>query len=183
MASFSSLQTGTGANAMGGASQNLAIGGALSSAVGTYYASQAQSDALKYQAFTAETNARLAEKSAQSVLLQGQQEAGRIQLRGASTKGSARAAMAANGVDLGEGSSARTIANIDMLTDMDVNTVEANALRSAWGYRTQATNSQNQALMANASADGISALGNAGSSLLGSAGTVAAGWYRNKKGG
>lgn len=182
MSSFSSLQTGTGTKAMAQTGSVLQVGGALSSAVGTYYASSAQSDALKYQAFVAETNARLAEKSAQSVLIQGEQEAGRVQLRAAAAKGSARAAMAANGGDLGEGSNARVLANADVLTQMDVDTVQSNALRAAWGYRQQGTNSQNQAILTRAGADGISPVGDAFGSLLGSAGSVSKSWYRNKKG-
>ncbi len=182
MASFSSLQTGTGAAGMGAAAQNLQIGGALSSAIGTYYASSAQSDALRYQARTAETNARLAEKSAQSALLQGQSEANRMQMRKAQVKGSQRAAMAANGGDLGEGSNARVQASTDLLADMDIDAIEANALRTAWGYRQQGTNYQNQAVFSSAAAEGISPVGDAATSLLGSAGAVATSWYRRKKG-
>jgi hypothetical protein len=89
--------------------------------------------------------------------------------------------MAANGVDLGDGSAAEVQATTDVMGELDANTVHANAVRSAWGYRTQATNSQNDAVMRRSAADGISPGTSAMSSLLGSAGTVAQGWYRLKK--
>lgn len=185
MASFSpsSLQTGTGAGAIGQAGTALQIGGAASGAVGSYYAGQAQKSALEYSAFTAETNARLAERSAQSVMLQGEQQAHQSQLRTAQLKGTQRAGLAANGVDLGEGSPARVLANTEVMGAIDVDTVQANAVRAAWGYRTQATNYENQAAFNTTSADNISPLAAGATSLLGSAGAVAGNWYKQKKAG
>ncbi len=185
MASFSpsALQTGTGAQAMGQTGQVLQLGGMASSAVGTYYAGQAQRSALEYQAFTAQTNARLAEKSAQSALLAGEQQAHQVQLRTAQLKGAQRAGFAANGVDLGEGSAARVQASTDMMGQADVDTVQANAVRAAWGYRTQGTNYQNQAMFNTTTADEISPVAGAATSLLGNAGMVASSWYRQKKAG
>lgn len=146
--------------------------------VGAYYGNKATSRALEFQKFTAETNARLAEKAAQSVLLQGQAEANRIQLKGAQVKGAQRASLAANGVDLGEGSAARVQANTEMITQMDVDTVQDNALRAAWGYRVQGGNYQSQAAFAGASAPSMG--GALSSSLLSGATQVASNWYKSK---
>ncbi|MDR0380357.1 MAG: hypothetical protein LBI62_10540 [Candidatus Accumulibacter sp.] len=66
---------------------------------------------------------------------------------------------------------------------LDANTLIANAVRNAWGYRAQATNYQNEALMARAQAKGISPDRSAMSSLLGSAGRVASSWYAFSKAG
>jgi hypothetical protein len=185
MASFSpsSLQTGTSAGAIGQAGTILQVGGAASSAAGTYYAGQAQRSALQYQAFTAETNARLAERSAQSVMLQGEQQAHQIQLRTSQMEGAQRSGFAANGLDLGEGSPARVQASTEVMSAIDVDTAQANAVRSAWGYRAQATNYENQARFNTTTADNTSPLAAGATSLLGSAGAVASNWYREKKAG
>ena len=185
MSSFSSgsLQTGTGAAALGQFGTISGIGGAASSAVGSYYSSQAQASALEFQAGVAESNARLAEKSAQSVLLQGRQEANRIQLNTAQLRGTQRAGLAANGVDLGEGSAARTLTQTEVMGKIDADNATANAVRAAWGYRTQATNYQNAALFSSAGAESHTATAAGFSSLLGSASSVSSNWYRQKKAG
>ena len=72
-------------------------------------------------------------------------------------------------------------ASTDIMKEIDRNTVEANAVRSAWGYRTQAVNSQNDALIKRATADTISPFGSATTSLMGSAGNVATSWYQLNK--
>ena len=61
------------------------------------------------------------------------------------------------------------------------NTLTANAVRSAWGYRTQAVNFENEALTKRATAGAISPFGSAAGSLLGSAATVAGSWYSLNK--
>lgn len=157
------------------------VGGAASSAIGSYYSGQAQASSLQYQASVADSNARLAEKSAQSALQQGEAAAGRAALSTGRLRSTQRAALASSGVDLGEGSAARILSDTEVMGQLDVNTISANAVRAAWGYRTQGTNYRAAALMNNATADGISPTANATSSLLGSASAVASGWYRTSK--
>mgnify|MGYP003479613917 FL=1 len=156
----------------------LNIGGALSGAIGSFYSAKVAKINLEGQAFIADTNARIAELGAQSVLNQGQQEIGRVTMQAGRVKSAQRVALAANGVDLGEGNAAELQASTDIMKEIDRNTVEANAVRSAWGYRTQAVNSQNDALIKRATADTISPFGSAATSLLGSAGNVATSWYQ-----
>ncbi|GAB3190775.1 virion core protein, T7 gp14 family [Hydrogenophaga aquatica] len=159
------------------------IGGGVTSAVGSYFSAATQRATLRGQAAVADTNAHIAELGAQSALLQGQQQAGALTLRAGQLKSSQRAAMAANGIDLGEGSAVELQASTDIMKEIDKNTIEANAVRSAWGYRTQAMNFQNEALTKRATAGAISPFGAATSSLLGSAGTVASSWYSLNKAG
>lgn len=153
------------------------IGGTLNSAVGSYYGAQSQASSLKFQADIADINARIAELGAQSELAAGEKQVAALTLKAGQVKSSQRAAMAANGIDLGEGSAAEVQASTDIMKDIDKDTITANAIRSAWGYRTQATNSQIEALTKRATASGISPLGSVASSLLGSAGSVASTWY------
>lgn len=161
----------------------LNIGGALSGAIGSFYSAKVAKINLEGQAFLADTNARIAELGAQSVLNQGQQEIGRLTMQAGKVKSAQRVALAANGVDLGEGNAAELQASTDIMKETDRNTIEANAVRSAWGYRMQAVNSQNDAIIKRSAADSISAFGAAGSSLLGSAGSVASSWYQPNKAG
>ena len=155
--------------------------GAVSSAVGSYYSASAQQSTLKSQATLADTNARIAELGAQSTLMQGQRQIGALTLKAGQLKSSQRAAMAANGIDLGVGSAAEVQASTDIMKEIDSNTLEANAVRSAWGYRSQAVNFQNEALTKRATAGAINPIGSMASSLIGAAGSVASSWYTRSR--
>ena len=172
---------GSMSGAMGYASIFTSIIGAIGSTSLARTQAKANSSALNFQADMNKINARMAERSAQSVLLQGQQQIGSLTLRSGKIKSAQRVALAANGVDLGEGNAAEIQATTDLMTEVDKNTIEANAIRSAWGYRTQGVNASNQALMSNASASSINPNNAAMSSLMGSAGNVAQSWYAMNK--
>jgi hypothetical protein len=179
--------------------------GAVSSAMGAYSSAKSSQGSLNLQASIAEVNAgsirdaadinsRMAESAAQSTLLAGQRDVQRSQMATAGLKSRQRASMAANGVDLGEGSAAQVLTSTDVMGEADANTLHANAVREAWGIRTQAvaangramvdaTNQGNQALMSRSAASSISPSGAARTSLLGSAGSVASSWYQYNKSG
>lgn len=157
--------------------------GMATSAIGSYFSAGAQKATLQGQADIADINAQIAELGAQQELLKGQRQVGAITLKAGQLKASQRAAMAANGIDLGVGSAAEIQASTDLMKEIDANTLTANAVRDAWGFRTQAVNFQNEALMKRAGAAGISPGMAAGTSLLGSAGTVASNWYNLNKSG
>lgn len=160
------------------------IGGGVTSAIGSYYSAATQKATLQGQAAVADVNARIAELGAQSALYQGQQQVGALTLKAGQLKSSQRTAMAANGIDLGSGNAVEIQASTDIMKEIDANTLTANAVRSAFGYRTQAVNFENEALTKRATAGAISPFGSAAGSLLGSAATVAGSWYSlNKVGG
>ena len=156
-------------------------GGGIMSAVGGYFSASGQKASLKAQASIADTNARIAELGAQSALQQGQQQVAALTLQAGQLKSRQRASLAANGVDLGVGNAAEIQASTDIMKELDMATVEANAVRNAWGYRTQAVNYQNEALMQRATAKGINPGATLASSLLGTATSVAGSWYGFKK--
>lgn len=157
--------------------------GAASSAIGSYYSAQANKSSLNQTADMADINARMSESAAQATLLTGQREVQKSQIATANLKGTQRASLAANGVDLGEGSAKDILTSTDVMGEADANTLQANAVRSAWGYRTQAVNQTNQANMSRAAASAISPSTSAVTSLLGSAGAVASNWYQYNKAG
>lgn len=161
----------------------LQAGGAAYSTVGSFYAAQSQKTALDGQAAVDDINARTAESTAESALYQGQQQEISARLKTAQLKSSQRASMAANGIDLGSGTATNILTTTDTMGEIDANTIAANAVRSAFGYRTQATNFQNDALMKRATASAISPISSAVGTLLTSGGQVAGNWYKLNKAG
>jgi hypothetical protein len=151
--------------------------GAAQSAVGSYYQASSQKAALGLQATLADINASTAENAAEAALFSGQRQEQASRLQTANLKAKQVTSMAANGVDLGQGSAARVLTTTDVMGEIDANTINANAVRAAWGQRTQATNYANQALMSRSAAKAISPVGALATSLLGSATKVAGSWY------
>lgn len=155
--------------------------GAVNSTIGTYYNTQSQASALEHQAEMAKINARISEMGAQSALLAGQKQVGQLTLKAGRLKSAQKVSLAANGVVMGEGSAAEIIASTDLMKEIDANQIMANAVQSAWGYRTQSVSYANQALSQSAAASSISPFGMAAGSLLSGAGHVASNWYSFKK--
>lgn len=155
--------------------------GAISQTVGSYYAAQSQRSALRFQADMQEINARISEGAAQSALNQGQWQIGQLTLQAGQLKSRQRAALAANGVDLGVGNAAEIQASTDLMKEIDVNQINLNATLAANGLRTQSVNQSNSAIMSRSMASGISPIKSAVGSLLGNAGTVAESWYKYAK--
>lgn len=173
------------------------VGGAVTSAMGAQSAAASQKSSLSAQAALnatnariAETNARVMELGAQGALLAGQSQVARLTHQAGNLKASQRVGQAANGLSLGEGSAAEVRASTDIMKEIDANTLTANAISNAWGYRTQAVNARTQAvnasnasLMSSASASGLSPTSSAVTSLIGSAGRVSSSWYSLNKSG
>ncbi len=152
--------------------------GALVGLMGAYASVGAQQRQLRFQAQLAQLNAQTSERNAESVLNAGQRSEQRSMIATANLKSTQQASLAANGIDLGEGSAANVLTSTDVLGKIDANTIAANAVREAWGYRTQGTSYQIDAIQRNSAADGLSAAQGGFSSLLGGAGQVAQGWYQ-----
>lgn len=102
---------------------------------------------------TAEVNARISELGAQSALMQGEQQAATLSLKAGQLKSSQRAAMAANGIDIGEGNAAELQASTDLMKEIDMNQIQANAVRNAWGYRTQGAAAQAEGITQSANVE------------------------------
>jgi hypothetical protein len=142
---------------------------AINSTVGSFYAASGQKAALGLQA-------DLSEISAKSALVAGQRDEQRSRLNTAQVKGAQRAAMAANGVDLGSDTPNRVLTSTDLVGEVDAQTIASNALHAAWGYRTQGAQSR---AAASAISPGTSAL----TTLMGGASQVASSWYSMNKAG
>lgn len=162
---------------------NMQGAGAIMSAIGAWSSASSQRATLQSQSDISAINARMAERSAQSELMAGQRGVQAHRMSTAALKSTQRARMASSGVDLGEGSAAQVLTSTDVMSEIDANTIAANAVRSAWGYRVQATNYSNDANTSRAAAGGISPAVATATALLSSAGGVAERWYAMSKAG
>lgn len=161
--------------ALGGISGALKMSSAMSASANAATADNAQADA-------AQTNALIAERAAASAIVSGQEQVSNTEIRGAQVGAAQRAAMAANGVDVNApGTAANVQASTKWQTTQDVNTITANAARTAMGYQQQETNAINQAGALRSAADRNSPAMTGFTSLLGSATSVASDWYRNQR--
>jgi hypothetical protein len=150
---------------------------------------ESQARIAEINAGIAESNARALEDTAQSVMDRAAVEEQATRRKFANLKGSQRAAYGASGVDLGSDTALDVLTSTDILENEDVATIRENAVRSAWGYRMEATNARGAggqqrmgANSARASAAGISPTMAATTSLLSGATQVADSWYRTQRG-
>lgn len=156
--------------------------GALGGANAAKSSAQMTKIQLGFQADMAKINEQLNETNAQATLLTGERQEQNVRLKTSQLKHTQRASMAANGIDLGSDTAAQILTTTDLMGEIDAQQVKTNAVRSAWGYRTQGTNAANEAAMKRASANGIDPGSAFSSSLLGNAGQVAMNWYTASKG-
>lgn len=169
---------------LGKAASAFQLAGLGLDAIGAYYSGKRQKARLRHRAAIDEINARSAESAAQGELERGQLREQSARLQTAQLKSAQRARLAANGIDLSSPTAANVLTSTDVMGEIDANTIAANAIRAAWGLRTEAVGLQNDALLARAGADSVNPLGQAAASLLGNAGQVADSWYRlNRAGG
>lgn len=157
--------------------------GAAMSAVGSYFGARSQQIALRGAADIQDINADQTELSAQQELARGNAQVAQVTRRAGQIKGAQRAALGKNGVDLGDGNAAEVLASTDLMKEEDVNTITANAVRSAWGQRVIETNQRSDARSKRAGADSISPFMAAATSLLGSASQISSNWYSMNKSG
>lgn len=116
-------------------------------------------------------NQIMAEYAAQDAIKRGEEDAIKVQQRGAQIKGAQRSRMAAAGLDLGVGTAQELQDQTDFFAASDVATTRSNAARSAWSAR--ASGDQAMAMGRNEAAQGnLSAF----STLLGGASQVSSKW-------
>lgn len=153
----------------------VSIGIALTVA-STAMAAKSASDQGKYQQKIANNNAIAAEYQAEGAIEKGDLEAKQARLRAGQEQGSARTALAANGLDVDFGSGVDLQGDILAAGEQDAQMSKHNAELSAWGFRNQASNSRAQGSLAKSSGNNQAA-----SSLLTGASSVAGKWGDYKK--
>ncbi|MDB5957695.1 hypothetical protein [Ramlibacter sp.] len=152
------------------------IGMALA-AYSAYSGSQANKSAANIQAQVAANNAKMAEYQTEDATARGDQAAQAQGMRTDRLKGTQRAALASNGVDLGQGSAVQILSDTDYFGQVDKTTILDNAAREAWSYRAQGANFDANASILRNRANAENPWLAAGTSFLGSATRVAPSWY------
>lgn len=160
----------------------LQVASAVVGALGAYQGAQAQKAQANYQAKVAANNAQVAEWQAQAAEDKGVADAITVGRKASDLRGRQAAAMASNGLSLSDGSPAGILEQTDYFGLEDQRTAAQNAKDEAWGLRQRGANFTAEAAMQRAKAGSISPFMAAGTSLLGSAATVADKWSARNPG-
>lgn len=183
------------AEAMTVAGPIMAIFGAITSAVGSFYAVQSKQNELKMQAqnqrFAAQMgriNQQAAEFAAGQIGRQGAAQFGQYSMRAGQARSGAKASLAARGAVLGAGTAAEIVGSMDVVKEIDRLNINAATVREQEAARLRAFNIGVDATMAGISAQNISATAGTlypglalGTSLLGGATEIATSWARNRR--
>jgi len=157
---------------------NSVIGGlgTATKAVGAYNAASSQRDSLNYQASVSANNAIIDQDKAAIADQNGTIAVQNQDLKTAQIFGMQRANMAANGVDLGSGSAHDVLTSTELMGGRDAAQLETNAMREAWGYKTQANDLNANAAALHSMAESVSPINSAMTSLMSSAPQVSNTW-------
>lgn len=161
----------------------MSVAGAGLQAYGAYRSSKAQQAAYNYNAQVGELQAQASDVEAADALARGEQAVTQHRQQVSQLKGRQRAVLAANGVDLGEGSALNILTDTDVMGEYDANIIRQNAEREAYGHRKQAWAYRSGATLDRFGADSQSPLLAGTSTLLSGAGSVASQWYSFKTAG
>lgn len=145
---------------------------AAMTAASAYSSTQTQKSNAEYQQSVAENNQKVAQWQAADAAARGNTEAANVRRKYAAMQGTQRAALAARGLDIADGTASSILNDTSYFGKVDEATVRANAAREAWGYQVRATNFGSDAAAYGAAADAANPLlaagMAAGRSLLGS---------------
>lgn len=124
-----------------------------------------------YRAQVARNNQTIANDNANFAVERGNQQVMASQLRTGQIEGAQRAGFGASGVDVNSGSAVRTQQDTARVGQIDAQTIQQNAQRSAWGYTNQGRN-----FAAEGGLDEMTGAAGAMRSLVGGASDFASKW-------
>lgn len=120
----------------------LAVGGAIVGGALDLFSGLSAANAARrwasYQAALQEQNAVYLDYAAGDAVARGQFGEGVARLHGGQKIGAQRAGYAASGVDVQSGSAVQVEGQTAAMTELDAQVIRNNAMREAWGYKTQA---------------------------------------------
>lgn len=164
-------------NAIGSAAMGLQTAGLVSSTIGAYAKSKSEKYGYEYQSQIARGNAQIAEWQAADAARRGEREEGAFRMKNAAFRSSQQAALAARGIDIGEGSALNVLTSTDYMGEIDALTIRDNAAKDVWGLKQQASNYRTNAELLDWRANQQSPIKDAFSTLLTGAGAVSRSWY------
>lgn len=168
----------TGQQAIGQSSAVLGAGGALTGGVGAYFSALSQKNSMTASAQVANINAQASEAAANSAMVAGGRQQQQIMMNVSNAVGTETAEYGAHGIVVNGGSAGAVKASSEIVGGVDEAQANANAVRQAWGFKTQAVNFQNQSLVDTATAKGINPFMAGGSTMLTGAASVAQSYYK-----
>nr|DAT35901.1 MAG TPA: hypothetical protein [Caudoviricetes sp.] len=122
-----------------------------------YRAAKQEKALMKMNADLMNLQAQSYETAADDVMAGGERQAAAIGYEAGQAKSTTKTRQAAAGVRVGgSGSAAEVLTSIDIVKEMQVNQVMANAVAESWGYRRSAVDYKNQALAYRSAAKSIS---------------------------
>lgn len=151
--------------------------GTAMSALSAVQGSAATKNATAAQAQVARNNAQIAGWQAEDAIQRGARSVTSSRIQTRQTKGSQIARMAANGIDVTEGSALNILTDTDQFGEIDANTIGDNAAREAWAIRQQAAGYNADASLLQSRSDSERPWMAGATSLLTSAGKVSERWY------
>lgn len=130
----------------------LAAAAAAVSIAGTMYGAISASQQSKYEAGVADQNAKLSNEQAKDSIMNNQTEALRLGRQTGALKGQQQAALAANGVDIGDGSALQIAQDTAMLGNEDAAQLYKAGFERTRGYEISAYNYRSSAAASRAAA-------------------------------
>jgi hypothetical protein len=151
------------------------VAGAGVGVVGAIHSANAASQAAAYNQQIANQNAQVAKNNATYAAQAGDVQAGQAQQKTRAEVGALKASEAAAGVDVNSGSAVDVRSSARDLGELSAITVQSNAAREAYGYRTQAVGFENQGTLDATESENDTAAGEIGAttSLIGGLGQSA----------
>lgn len=138
----------------GGASAGILLAGSsIAGAVTSASASRAQGNFAKRQS---EANARLAEIEAEERISKGEKEAFKYRKKIKQMQGSQKAALAAQGISISDGTAFDILSETAEFGEIDAMTIKNNAYKEAFGLKSQAIDYRTQGKFAKLQAQGES---------------------------
>lgn len=126
-------------------------GATMSSSISQAEAQRAQGSYQRQQGYL---NAALLDEQAQDATERGRADAATSRRKTNATAASQKVAMAAQGLDLTEGTAAETIEQTRTVGAVEEMNIKTNAWREAWGFRVQGINERAEGDMAKIAGDG-----------------------------
>jgi hypothetical protein len=136
-----------------------------------------------FQAGIALQNAKIAEQNATYASVEGEQSAAKYGMGAAQRGSEIKAVQSASGLDVNSGSNKQVQDSNQIVSNMDMTQIRANAAKVAFDYKTQAGAYSMQAIGDLMGAKNAAAVGpvNAAASIIGSASSVADKWLTASK--
>lgn len=145
-------------------------------AVATYSSISSQKANAEYNADIARNNQIIANQRGDDAIRRGELDEIRHRLKVEQVKGSQRSALAAQGVDLSDGSALDAVLDTAEYGELDALIIRKNAEREAYGYRVQGYNAGAQANLYDSQASNLSPFTSTLGTVLSGASSVADSW-------